>query len=178
MGMSAWLDLKGRDIAAFFVAAGIGFLSGFVVPPSPWAVYVPVLVTYHLFLVWLVLTNERQMGLSLPIFSTILTHLACMAVVATFMLGHNFIPFFSLIQFSIAGLALFECSWLFVRTEKKQAKPPARVPTSTADEYQEWLRELAKRRTSPAAQGASLKVEYEKWLRTRAHSRSMTSPGD
>jgi hypothetical protein len=171
MGMSAWLNLKGRDIAAFLVAAGIGFLSGLVLPPAPWEAYVPILVTYHLFLAWLILTEDRETGLAMPIVSTILTHLACMAVVTSFVSGRHFIPYFDLIQFGIAGLAIFECGWLFVKSEKKKVVQAAAVPMSSSADYQEWLSELAKRRSSPAAHGASLKVEYEKWLLTRAQSR-------
>lgn len=178
MGMSAWLDLKGRDIAAFLVAAGIGFLSSLVLPPAPWEAYVPILVTYHLFLAWLILTEDREIGLAMPIVSTILTHLACMAVVASFVSGRHFIPYFDLIQFGIAGLAIFECGWLFVKSEKKKIEQAAAAPTSSPTDYQEWLNELARKRTSPAAHGASLKAEYEKWLRTRAHAQSMTSSRD
>jgi hypothetical protein len=172
MGMSAWLDLKGRDIVAFLVAAGTGFLLSLALPPAPWEAYIPVLVTYHLFLAWLILTEDRETGLAMPIVSTTLTHLACMAVVVSFVSGRHFIPYFDLIQYGIAGLAIFECGWLFVKSDKKKTEQTAAAPTSSPADYHEWLNELARKRTSPAAQGASLKVEYEKWLRTREQRRS------
>ena len=171
MGMSALLDFKGRDLVAFVVAAVVGFLTSYITPEGPWAAYVPVLVNYHLFLAWLVLTEERETGIAMPIISTTLTHLACMAVVASFVSGRHFIPYFGVIRFGVASLAIFECGWLFVKSEKKKIVHAAAVPTSSSEDYKEWLNELAQQRSSPAAHGASLKVEYEKWLLTRAQNR-------
>jgi hypothetical protein len=116
MGLTAWLDLKSRDIAAFAISSILGFLVGTILPVGPWAVYVPVLVSYHLFLAWLVITAEHETGVSMPIVSTIATHLACMAVIALLGMGHNGIPLFGLLKYAIAGLALFERGWLFVKT--------------------------------------------------------------
>ena len=78
--------------------------------------------------------------MSMSVFSTIVTHAACMGVVFTFVLGRHFIPYFGLARFGIAALAIFESGWLFVKpTIKKQIPDPTPVVTSTADDYQEWL---------------------------------------
>jgi hypothetical protein len=175
MGLAAWLDLKGADVFAFFVAGLLGFGAGLLVPHSYLAIYIPILVSYHLFLAWLLLTADHETGVSLPFLSTIVTHLAFMAVVMTLGAARNYIPFFGVIRFAVAGLALFERSWLFVKTEKKEAPVEAPVITSSAEDYQEWTRHIAQRKSSSVVNGASLKAEYEQWVRARAQSRSAAS---
>jgi hypothetical protein len=178
MGLAAWLDLKNRDIAAFVISGILGFLVGTLLPAGPWAVYVPILVSYHLFLAWLVITAEHETGVSLPIFSMIMTHLACMALIAFLGMTRHGIPLFGLLKYAVAGLAFFEHSWLFVKTTPKVTAPPAPRPvvTSTAEDYQEWMRLLAQRRPSSMPPGTSMKAEYEKWLLARAQSHAAPSP--
>jgi len=177
MGLAAWLDLKGIDVFAFFIAGLLGYGAGTLLPQGNLSVYIPILISYHLFLAWLLLTADHETGVSLPILSTIVTHLACMAVVMTFGLGRHYIPFFGIIRFGIAGLALFECGWLFVKTEKKEAPQTAPAITSSAEDYQEWTRCIAQRKSSSVVNGASLEAEYEQWVQARAQGRAPASPG-
>jgi hypothetical protein len=65
MSLWAWLDLEDRDIFAFTVAGVLGFLLGRMLPPGPIAVFTSMLVSYHLFLAWLVLTAEHESGSSM-----------------------------------------------------------------------------------------------------------------
>jgi hypothetical protein len=83
----------GKDAAAFVVACILGYLVGRLLPTGPWAVYTSVLVGYHLFLAWLVITADHEVGFSLPIVSTIATHLACLACVVAILLARRYIPF-------------------------------------------------------------------------------------
>jgi hypothetical protein len=177
MGLAAWLDLKNRDIAAFVISGILGFLVGTIFPAGPWAVYVPILVSYHLFLAWLVITAEHETGVSLPIVSTIMTHLACMAVIAFLGMGRHGIPLFGLLKYAIAGLALFERGWLFVKTKPKETPAPEATPvvTSSPEDYQEWMRLLAQRKPSSMPPGTSMKAEYEKWLLARAQAQAAPS---
>jgi len=172
VGILAWLNLEGKDIAAFFGACLVGYFAGSFMPDGAWATYTSILVAYHAFLFWLVITAEHESGVSLPIASAILTHLACMVIVLPLGLGHRVIPFFGILQYGIASLAIFECRWLFSGKGGSTAKPQeaptsATIVTSTADDYQEWLRYLAQQKPGSRKIGGSLKADYEQWLLAR-----------
>jgi hypothetical protein len=172
MGLAAFLNLEGPDIAAFFAATILGYLAGAIVPGS-WSIYVSILVSYHLFLAWLVFSAEQKTGASLPLASTIITHLACLAVVIPLSMGRSHIPFFGIFRYAIASLAIFERGWLFSgqiggEPRLEEAPIPAIVVTATADDFQEWQRYLAQQKPGSRRSGTSLKAEYEQWLIARA----------
>jgi hypothetical protein len=73
--------LFSKNGPAFIVSSLIGFVVARYLFEGAWAIYAYVLISYHLFLAWLLLTAEHETGFSLPIFSTIVTHLACVAIV-------------------------------------------------------------------------------------------------
>jgi hypothetical protein len=177
MSFSEESGSTGKDAVAFLLACGLGYLVGTLLPGGPWAVYTSILVAYHLFLAWLVITADHEVGFSLPIGSTIVTHLACMGCVIGILLTRHYIPFFRYLGLGVAGLAFFERGWLFVRTtpKEKPERVAAPVVTSTADDYQEWMRHLAQLKPSVMKPGTSMKAEYEKWLLARAQSQSAPS---
>lgn len=177
--MGTLLKMEGKDIAAFVFAGLFGYLVGSLIHDVSWSVYVSILVSYHLFLAWLVITADHEGGFSLPILSTILTHLACLALILTLGMGHNFVPFFGILRFGIAGLAVFECRWLFsgkarqAQTPKNQDVPKEVVlEGATGADYEEWLRHLSQRKVSSRIAGTSVKDEYEQWLLARAKKRT------
>ena len=177
MSISEESGTTGKDAVAFVVACILGYLVGKLLPAGPWAVYTSILVGYHLFLAWLVITAEHEVGFSLPIVSTITTHLACLGCVVAILLARRYIPFFRYFGMGVAGLAIFERGWLFVKTKPKETPAPAATPavTSTAEDYQEWMRLLAQRKPSSMPPGTSMKAEYEKWLLARAQSHAAPS---
>jgi hypothetical protein len=174
MGLAAFLDLDGPDIAAFFAATLLGYLAGAMVPPGAWSLYVSILVSYHFFLAWLVFSTEQKTGASLPIASTIVTHLACLAVVIPLGIGRRYIPFFGIFRYAIAALAIFERGWLFSgkigEPEPKREETPIApaIIAATADDFQEWQRHVAQQKPGSRKPGSSLKTEYEQWLIARA----------
>lgn len=181
MGLLAFLNLEGPDIAAFFAATILGYLAGAIVPPGPWSIYVSILVSYHLFLGWLVFSTEQKTGASLPLASTIITHLACLGVVIPLGMGRRYIPFFGIFRYAIAALAIFERGWLFggqIGEEPKLEEAPLApiVITATADDFQEWQRYLAQQKPGSRKPGTSLKAEYEQWLLARAQNRPQILP--
>ena len=182
MGLAAFLNLEGPDIAAFFAATILGYLAGAIVPPGPWSIYIAILVSYHLFLAWLVYSTEQKTGASLPIASTIVTHLACLAIVIPLSMGRSHIPFFGIFRYAIASLAIFERGWLFSgkigepEPKLEEAPLPAAVIAATADDFQEWQRHLARQKPGSRKPGSSLKAEYEQWLLARARSRPTEPP--
>jgi hypothetical protein len=174
MGFAALLNLEGKDLAAFVVAGLLGYFSASLVPAGTWAVLISILVSYHLFLVWLVITAEDKAGVSLPILSTIATHLACLVlIVPPAFIGH-YIPFFGILRYGIAGLAIFERGWLFTENNARYSSeklPATPIITDTPEDYQEWLNYLAKQNPAYRKPGSSLKEEYGRWLLARAQNR-------
>ena len=153
--MSAWLKLDPKDIFAFAVSALIGFFAGSLVPDPAWSIYTAILISYHIFLVWLVVSGDQQAGLSLPIGHTIMTHVCCVFVVVALGFGRHHIPFFGFFRYGIVAIAIFERGWLFstssnapkyegpidllkprtprgiVQTTSTLAGPQAQIPTYT-----------------------------------------------
>jgi hypothetical protein len=140
MGIAAWLGLEPKDMIALAVCNVLGFLAGLLIPDPTWALYVSILLAYHLFLGWLVISGEREGGLSMPIFPTVLTHLACAFLIVAIGLGRHHIPFFSIARYGIVAIAIFERKWLFTpaisyATDKKEISidllPPEPKPVQT-----------------------------------------------
>jgi hypothetical protein len=181
MGVAALFNLEGKDLAAFVVAGLLGFLSAFLVPAGTWAALTSILVSYHLFLAWLVITAEDKAGVSLPVLSTIATHLACLVLIVPPAFAGHYIPFFGILRYGIAGLAIFERGWLFTENNVQYGseKPPATpIITDTAEDYREWLSYLAKQSPGSRKPGSSLKEEYGRWLLARAQNRPAVPSND
>lgn len=98
MGVSSFSSFSGfdgADAAAFLVCGIAGYFIGSFAPAGAPAIYTTVLVSYHLFLAWLIFGKRssggadgmKQSGVSLPIGHTILTHAACLAVIIAFTVG-------------------------------------------------------------------------------------------
>jgi hypothetical protein len=182
MGFISLLNLEGSNILGFFLASLLGFLAGTLVPEGAWATYTSILVSYHVFLAWLIVIDDQKTGVSLPIASTAMTHVACLVLVLPLGMARHFIPFFSFFRYTIAALALFERAWLFNGESKQhthQAAPATTpVPVDTAEDYQDWLRHLARQKPSSRKPGSSLKTEYEQWILARAKNRPTVSAND
>jgi hypothetical protein len=178
--------LGSKNGAVCLACSLIGFLVAHYLFSGMWAVYAYILISYHLFLAWLVITAEHKTGFSLPIISTILTHLACLALVIGFTIERHYVPFFGLIRYFIPALAPFECTWLFsanpakLEEEKKKETPaPAEfkaavsraIATATGDDYEAWSQYLAHRDPRLRKPGMSVKEEYERWMLARAKDR-------
>ena len=186
-----WLKIQGKDAIPFVIAGVIGYFAGRLVPDHDWAVYTSILVSYHLFLAWLVLTGDNEAGVSLGILSTILTHAACLFLAVAVTMARHYIPFFGVIRFGISSIAVFERGWLFsggkpkARVEQAQPEPvkaaaaaevqPAQVSiiaSATGQDHEDWLRYLASRNPTHRRAGLSMSQEYEQWLQARMKNRS------
>jgi len=183
MGITALLRLDGKDIFGFAISNLLALMLTLFLPQGAWSVYVSILVSYHLFLAWLVLFADHEAGFSLPVVQTIMTHAACIALVVTIGLGRHHIPYFGVLRYGIISIAVFERGWLLGGEKKKEPKPEAiaeaathhaTVANSNADDYQEWLNYLATRPAIANRPGSSFKAEYAKWLANRAQSRAET----
>ena len=199
--MGAWLDLEGPDIAAYLVSDLLGLLVFFWLRSNTvLAITAAIFVSFHLFLAWLVITADRETGFSLPIVTTIITHLACLVVVylcSALVIALSgaglFVPIYVLlilrpiryiVALCIPGLALFERFWLFSGGGKKKevvltveavaaaVETAAVADAATAGDYEEWLAYVARQKRPFPKPGVSLKVEYERWLVARARNRA------
>jgi hypothetical protein len=172
--MSAWLKLEPADFVAFVAASLLGYFAGTLASDSTWAIYISILVSYHLFLLWLVLSGEQRAGVALTPFSTLITHLACMILIAPVVLTRN-LAVFGVFRFGIAGFAVFERAWLFSashaqpRREKVSTSPI--VMNATGEDFEAWCQHLAQRKATQRKAGMSVREEYERWLHARARSR-------
>lgn len=203
--MWAWLGLEGPDIFAYVVSEVLGLFVFFWLRSNiVLAITVSIFLSFHLFLAWLVVTADHETGFSLPVASTIFTHLACLVVVylcsalisALSGAGH-FLPFYLvyalrpvryILGLCIPGMAIFERYWLFSGGGKKKevvltpeaaavaAETAAVADAATASDYEEWLAYVARQKRPFPKPGSSLKVEYERWLVARAKSRATVTP--
>lgn len=190
LGATRGLGSAGMKIIAFLICSVLGYITGRFFPAGAWSTFVTILVSYHLYLIWLVITAEQKTGLSLPIGSTILTHLACLALVVTMGLGRHVIPFFGLIRLFIPALAPFECKWLFsadtvklAEKKKKEIHDPAQdkadidraMAIANGEDHEAWLQYLSHRDPRMRKHGMSVKEEYEQWMVARIRKRETAS---
>lgn len=103
----------------FLICSGIGYLIGHYMGSGALAAYLSILVSYHLYLGFLVMMAEKEASLSMPMAQTLITHAACLALVIGIAMGRHSIPFFGLIRLFIPGIAPFEVNWLFSGGRKK-----------------------------------------------------------
>jgi len=169
-------------------------------PPGAWGLYVSMLVSYHLYLGWLVISAEHKAGFSLPILSTVFTHLCCLGVVLSLPSLRHVIPYFSFLRFGVTYLAAYECQWLLRSSEARkvsevpEAPEPSVAPDAVRtidpapadpapafaaqlvtvggdDDHEAWLRHLAKRTPATMRRGLSVKEEHDEFMRARAKGR-------
>jgi hypothetical protein len=197
MALWAWLDLKPMDVAAFIASSIIGGIAGFMfLPDVSLFGLVSGLVSYHLFLAWLVFDQEREGLLTLPIVSTVLYHLAFMAVIYATHRAIGAINSSHLIYLIpgkdgvsyalgilIPAIAIFERGWLFSGKGRRVNTPTvvaadSAVFTATTEDYIEWQRLLASGQRPPTRPGITLKDQYEQWAAARAQARAAAASTD
>ena len=183
---------------AFLICSLVGYLIARFMPPGAWGLYLSMLVSYHLYLGWLVISAEHEAGFSLPILSTVFTHLCCLGVVLSLPSLRHVIPYFSFLRFGVTYLAAYECQWLLRSSETRNvpevpATPePSVVPDAVNavkttdpapmpvvrlvtvggdDDHEAWLKHLAKRTPATMRRGLSVKEEHDEFMRARAKGR-------
>lgn len=182
--ISRLLTMGGVDLLVFVAACLLGLTVQVYLPNEPWSTGIGVLVAYHLFLAWLLISSDQGVPLGKNTFSTITTHLACMAVAyscawsAQEVGNYAFfalIPGFRFLGFFITLLAFHEQRWLLTGQTKsaqpEQPAAPAPDMTLTGEDYEEFLRYLATRNPMSVPPGTSVTTEYTQWRRARARSR-------
>ena len=189
-----------KDFLALVVCNIIGYLIGSFLPAGPWSVYGSILISYHLFLAWLVMTAEHETGFSLPPISTIVTHASCLVVIVALPTVRHYIPFFFVFRFGITYIAKFETIWLFSATTARatgaadpairlrgdvrsgrisgaSAPSPGLDPFVIPNDHEAWTHYLANRKTSDLKRGVSIKEEYAQWMKNRNEARAKACLG-
>jgi hypothetical protein len=183
------LKLDGPDIVVFMLSSLIGFLVKFYLPHGPWTAYIATIVSYHLFLAWLLISGDRKGKFSVPIIPSILTHIACLSVVCALGMLRHSIPFFwairylpgaSLLRYGVPAFAVFERSWLygFCEVEKPEDEAQHASPLlaqATTTDYDAWLHYLGQADRTFRKPGVTVKTEYELWMLERLKDRPVAS---
>lgn len=160
---------------AYIVATLIGFAIGHYLLEGAAAEFGSVLISYHLYLLFLVLMAKQEKGLSLSIGQTILAHLAFLVVVVGLPSIRVQIPFFDLISLLIPALAPFETMWLFGgqgQIVKAEEPKPIDSASATAEDHQEFVVYLRTGHRPFKKPGWTVDDEFRAWLADRARKRA------
>lgn len=157
--------------AVAIVCMLLGFFICRYLLAGPLAIYASILISYHLFLAYLVITAERETGMSLPWAQTVLTHGACLAFLIGTAMGRDYIPLFGLLRYLLPGLAPFEAEWLFSGGRRKPGmempRPHVPMPDCTASDYDDFLQYLCQERRAFRKPGRSVREEHVLWMADR-----------
>lgn len=172
-------------ILAYILSSLIGLAIGHYLPQGTAAALAYTLISYHLYLLYLVMRSRSEKGLSLPVGQTILTHMAFLVVLVGLPYMREQIPFFSLISLLVPGLAPFETKWLFSgqgqAISKVEEEKPVDTASATAEDHQEFVAYLRNRHRPFKRPGATVDDEFGAWLADRAKKKAadgvMTSTG-
>lgn len=119
MGIAALLKLKRKDLWALTISCLLGFFVGRLMPDPAWSVFASMLLSYHLFLGWLIFTGEKEVKLSLPILATIGIHLVFLIIIVALTMAREYIPYFRLVKYALAAVGVFE-RWLVFNAASHQ----------------------------------------------------------
>jgi uncharacterized membrane protein required for colicin V production len=157
---------------AYLLSAAVGYLAESYLPYSDASPFIALLVSYHLFLTYLIVQafvkSEQKLGVSMSLPVAFITHLAFLGAMIGVVMGRQYVPLFALLKFVIPGLAPFEVKWVF---EGKQhsgpAAEPPRMPAGTHEEYTEFIGYMKQSNRKFQRAGRGLHEEFTLWLKHR-----------
>ncbi|UWZ82691.1 hypothetical protein [Occallatibacter riparius] len=163
----------------YVLCAGVGYLAGNYLPASAATPYIPVLVSYHLFVLYLIMhvgvTGVQKIGLSMSVPMAIVGHLCFVGAMIGMVLGREKVPLFGLLQYVVPGLAPFEVRWLFERPKTSHvAMEPENMPQGTHDDYAEFTEYLRGKRKFQRA-GRTANEEFSMWRADREKQRKVAA---
>lgn len=169
-------------IFAYIISSLIGFAIGHYLLQGAVAAFASILISYHLYLVYLVLTAQHEKGLSFPVGQAIVTHLAFLVVLVGLPFLRSQIPFFSLLTLLVPGLAPFETQWLFsgpgpsARTVAPQPIIPV-VTEVTSEDQQEFVQYLRQAHRPFKKPRMTIDDEFKAWHADRVQKRAKAAAG-
>lgn len=182
MHIGGFKDRSGKKVKifAYIVSALIGFAIGHYLLSGAAAAFASILISYHLYLGFLILSAQHEKGFSLPVGQTILTHMAFLVVVIGLPYLREQIPFFYVLKWLVPALAPFETQWLFSGQGKTARKvveqKPVNVAEATAADHQAFLTYLRGGHRAFRKPGASVDDEFKAWLTDRVRKRAAAGP--
>ena len=130
-------------LVLFIVCDLVGFAVGYFLPLDPWTPYVSLLVSYHLFLICMIVIlgkrNEQKIGVSFSIPMAVVIHIAFVGALIVVVFVREYVPWFSVVRYALPALAPFEAKWLFEGQRKEPTAPEPQRMHKTQDEYNEFL---------------------------------------
>lgn len=129
MGISTLIGMRRGDGWALLGSCLVGYFVGRLIPNANWAVQAYMLVSYHLFLAYLLVARGKQDKHPIPIAGGVAVHLVFLALIVCLGVFRVHIPYFRLIRYAIAGLAIFERWFLF----SANSDPARMLPVQPSD---------------------------------------------
>jgi hypothetical protein len=166
----------------FVICSLIGFVIGHYLLAGATAAYLSSIVSYHLYLGFLVATAKKKAGFSMPVWQTIVTHLAFLSAVIGLPYLRDQIPFFRIVSIFIPALAPFEAGWLFSKEREnrwdeapQQSKldPPAEqlLNDATPEDHESFLKYMQQSNRKFRKPGLAIRDEFALWLADRARKK-------
>jgi hypothetical protein len=153
------------------ICALVGIIVGHYLLAGAEAVYASMMLSFHLYLGYLVVVENREKGMSLPWGPTALTHAACVFILVGLGTLRRDIPFFWAVQYIVPALAPFEAEWLFSGGRKKpgfqEEAPHVPMPDCTARDYDDFLVYLMQEKRAFRKPGRTVREEHVLWMADR-----------
>jgi len=153
----------------FVLCSAAGYFAGMFVPDRPGSPYIPILLAYHLFFLFLVINivrkSKRDIYLALSPPSVVLAHLACLGVLIGIVMQRDYVPHYEFLQYLALGLAPFEVNRLLKRRTHRDPEEPAQMPEGSYEEYSQFLAYMKERNRRFQKAGRTVHSEYAVWLK-------------
>lgn len=152
------------------LGCGFGFVISRFFPEGPLAVYVPLLISYHLLLAVLVVTAMQDKGHKLNPVSAALTHAAFFVLLLIAGTAGGMLPYFQYWRFVLPALALVEMTALVRGKGSKASEDRDEASRSTAEDYEEFILYMRGSERPFAKAGYTVRDEFNAWLAHRSRN--------
>jgi hypothetical protein len=163
-------------LIGFLISSLLGFAIGHYLLQGAAAAYASVLISFHVYLAFLLLIEDEKFGLSMPLGQTILSHGAILAFLTGLAYARYYIPFFGLISLLVPALAPFEVKWLFNAKDRVTvdgARPASiETPTATMEDHDAFRAYLRQEHRPFRKTGRSVDEEFSHWMADRARKQA------
>jgi hypothetical protein len=150
------------------LGCGFGYVISRFIPDGPLAVYLPLLISYHLLLAILLITAMQEKGHTLNPVSAGAMHAGFLVLLAVAVQAGGMVPYFEYLRFLLPALAFFECTLILSGKKAPAATGQDAASNSTAEEYEEFIHYMRGSNRTFAKPGHSIRDEFNSWLAYRA----------
>ncbi len=150
------------------LGCGFGYVISRFVPDGPLAIYLPLLVSYHLLLGVLVVTAMQDKGHKLNPVTAALTHAAFFILLLIVATAGGMVPYFEYLRFLLPALAYVEFATLIRGKGGKVPESQDAASNSTAEDYEEFIHYMRGNNRPFAKPGFTVRDEFNSWLAHRA----------